>query len=215
MAVTDLLFRMAGYAFTVANDFMPKKSMEEFSLAVGEVQRRLFGGAPAEPPAQAALTATRAAHAVLAQSGAPPAVVKRLHDRARILAEALTPLPIRHDPLAGTLSEGVGPKPRGWVQASRHPSTLGFFAGALGGVARRLVEDPDAREQAIQVLTQLHLHRRLLASVRNKLAPEHRATVDDTLAALDVALKVVVHPASGPTPAGGTAATGREEIRID
>lgn len=221
--VSGFVFQIMGYAFTVLNDFMPKKTMEEVSNAAEDVRLRLFASDAAETErrAQAALATARSTSQVLSQSGASPEVVARMREHAAAIEEILTPVPIYQDVLAGSLSATVGPKTPGWVKAAEHPGTLSYFTDTVRRSVGGLFEDAEARERATQLMTQVQVHRRQLRAQRAQLAVQdsatataQRAKVDETLKVLDFVLGTMAQSAPSGKPASPPPSSNREEVPI-
>jgi len=221
-ALETMVLRGVGYAWQIAYDFMPAKTMEEVSHVVGDVRQRLFPEDDGEvrQRVENALITTRAAHGVLARSGASAQATAAVAARAKVLEQLLEPVATKRDVMAGSLSEVYGDADWEWSRVGDHPSTLGYFANNARRFAGRLLDGGETHDESLKLRAKMQVQRQLLKELRGKLKPEYQGEIDARLNALDFAQKVAMRSdqrADDPTrpSESGAGKPRKKDIPID
>lgn len=218
-ALERTILNGVGYAAQLAYDFMPAKTMEEVGHVIDDIRRMAFddGNEASLQRLEAALTATRAAHAALVRGNASAASIQAVVTRAKMLEDLLRPVATERDVLAGSLAEEIGTPPQGWSLVGRHKSTVGYFVNSARRIAGRLLEDRETRDAALKMRAQIQIQKRLLRELHDKASPAHRTEIAARLAALTFAQAVAVPETAAPssTSAANAAASAAPRAAPD
>ena len=218
-----LFFDATGMAWTVLQDFTPKRTLEEVSFLIDDIRRELFDQdyENVNTRLEAQLATTEESHRILVQSNAPGKQVSALKARADILEDILSLRSELRDIFAGSCSS-IEELPEEWQQVSEHGGTSDFLGRKLKGVLGRMFEDRELRDNLVRIKARLAVHRETLSELRNMVSAENQDGINVKLQAIDAVRRIVTQrprksagTRSAARPEGPRNGTREEEIPIE
>jgi len=180
------LASLLGTLLAIVDELTPKRTVDELARFASDAlsDSANVQSADIRGRLEAQLHTTQQVLELMVQSGGSAEMVSLLSERISVLNQLTRPTAHSKDIFAGSLSPNM-PIGAEWQPVDQHLTTTQLFTRQIRDTAGRLFTDRDDRDETIQILTRIQVHREVLNELSPLITPDNQPRIQLRMRALD------------------------------